>query len=478
MRHNRSLYSRAMTFFGYGRGASRARKNLVSLYWHLGWGFIQIVVIIVMLILSATRFESPTSPGISEWAACDRPLGAWAALWAARVVFASTITYWGFVRDKKMYRWLTSYGRYEHVDLESGTPLPRRGGASTPNLPRLPDMASTSTPNARPPAPPLPHTQLYSRLALMSSLLTLGWFMTAHVLQYPSINTCRHSSPHIWWLTFSILCIMYLMVLEVLLLGFVVLIIAPILFLFWNIFLICIGRHPVQRPPAIKPEIEKLPKSIVDTIPLVLYIPPPPDVSDAQETTFVAPHVYPPQEFAAPTPTPTKRRFRFIRSIPSLKKSKSVVQSPTPLNGPAERLTEKPLTWEQHWEPGEYPFVVLEGNRAACAICLMDFEEPPKITRLDPATELSHDIVRPEASTSSQPSEASAHHIVETAREQLRLEDAGEGAQPLRLLSCGHVFHQSCLDPWLTDVSGRCPICQRAAITPGPPKRGRDRPAS
>ena len=67
-------------------------------------------------------------------------------------------------------------------------------------------------------------------LTLLSSLLTLSWFLTAHILEYTSINTCRHSSPHIWWLTFGILCLMYLSVLEVILLSFVVFVVAPILF--------------------------------------------------------------------------------------------------------------------------------------------------------------------------------------------------------------------------------------------------------
>lgn len=40
--HNVSLYSRIMTFFGYGRGASRARKLLVSLWYNLAWGFVQV----------------------------------------------------------------------------------------------------------------------------------------------------------------------------------------------------------------------------------------------------------------------------------------------------------------------------------------------------------------------------------------------------------------------------------------------------
>lgn len=40
--HNRSLYSQTMAFFGYGRGASRARRSLVALLWNLTWGFVQV----------------------------------------------------------------------------------------------------------------------------------------------------------------------------------------------------------------------------------------------------------------------------------------------------------------------------------------------------------------------------------------------------------------------------------------------------
>lgn len=32
--------------------------------------------------------------------------------------------------------------------------------------------------------------------------------------------------------------------------------------------------------------------------------------------------------------------------------------------------------------------------------------------------------------------------------------------EPLRLLPCGHCIHSSCLEPWLLNQSGRCPVCQ------------------
>jgi hypothetical protein len=127
-------------------------------------------------------------------------------------------------------------------------------------------------------------------------------------------------------------------------------------------------------------------------------------------------------------------------------------------------------SWEDNWEKGEYPFVRLEGNRAACAICLMDFDEPKRVGG-NPGKD-GKDGKEVEAK--------GAEGEVTQPHEELRLEDAGEGPQPLRLLACGHVFHVSqnsilprspltftllfqktCLDPWLTGVSGRCPVCQR-----------------
>lgn len=35
-----------------------------------------------------------------------------------------------------------------------------------------------------------------------------------------------------------------------------------------------------------------------------------------------------------------------------------------------------------------------------------------------------------------------------------------EKGQDIRLLPCGHQFHPACVDPWLLDVSGTCPLCR------------------
>jgi hypothetical protein len=39
---NMSWFGRTMAFFGYGRNASRVRREFVSLIWNLGWGFVQV----------------------------------------------------------------------------------------------------------------------------------------------------------------------------------------------------------------------------------------------------------------------------------------------------------------------------------------------------------------------------------------------------------------------------------------------------
>ncbi|KAF5385866.1 hypothetical protein D9615_002553 [Tricholomella constricta] len=470
----RSLYHRTMAFLGVGRGASRERRSLVALFLNLASGSTQIIVITILLALIGTRFKSPTDPELTEWQACSRPLGVWACIWVGRALLASSLNYWGFLRDRQQRR----QNRPNAPGLENQDP-PRDSDSSPrveDNAPSTPHVTDHSENPVRINSAPLSYTLLYSRLTLLSSLLTLSWFLTAHILEYTSVNTCRHSSPHLWWLTFGILCLMYLMVLEVIMLGFVVFVIAPILFLFWNIVLICIGRHPLQTSNMIKPEIGKLPKAIVDRIPLVMYIPPPPEIPPPEKLAVPEPaHGYPPRP-TAPAPI-TKSRFRFIRRFSSFQNKKGDNNTPDAPVGPGnEKDVEKDgggsQTWEAHWEQGEYPLVVLEGNRAACAICLMDFEEPKRkrgtsdtaaavtaatatATPAATATASSPDAgpSKLEEEGASRPVQSPAISIVPvqsaTAEQQgenddeLHLADAGEGAQPLRLLACGHVFHVS-----------------------------------
>jgi len=38
--------------------------------------------------------------------------------------------------------------------------------------------------------------------------------------------------------------------------------------------------------------------------------------------------------------------------------------------------------------------------------------------------------------------------------------DEFEFGEDIRLLPCNHMFHPACVDPWLLDISGTCPLCR------------------
>lgn len=480
-----SLILRVKTFFGFGPDASRTRKALVSVVWSLAYGFIQVAAIIAVLAV-ASVVMSPTEANVRQINACGRPLVAWNCIWIVKVCLSSTLAYWNFVRVRKAERTGrpgdTESGDRSRTSNDGG---PHRNDPPSRRRQRDPhrrgrNASSGGTPNQEEPSPP--YSYLYARLSLLSSMLTLTWFLTAHILEYTSVNSCRISSPLVWWLTFGILCTMYFLVLEVLVFGFLVFMVLPFIMLFYSIILLCLGRHPLQNPHYIKPEIDKLPKAIVERIPLVIYIPPPPeDDGKAQPISLPKPvHSYPPKAPASRTP---RRRFAFFH-----RRSNKSEQGTEIRDGKQSTKSEvkDPETWEDNWEQCKYPFVRLEGNRAACAICLMDFEEPKRLSTAaeTSTTEKSEEQAAVTLAEDNPPRqreeevEIPVERITEEERGGLpRLEDAGVGPQPLRLLACGHVFHKTCIDPWLTDVSGRCPVCQRPVelddTEPKKSKRGR-----
>lgn len=127
----------------------------------------------------------------------------------------------------------------------------------------------------------------------------------------------------------------------------------------------------------------------------------------------------------------------------------------------------RPPTWEDNWEKGEFPFVQLDSHRASCAICLLDFQEPKRVgsdSTKATAEEQTHKEVAENQATTDGPETRQEGEGEGDITEQatapasptspggdlsLRLQDAGQGAQPLRLLKCGHVFHVSPVPPVL-----------------------------
>ncbi|KAI0305593.1 hypothetical protein B0F90DRAFT_1808815 [Multifurca ochricompacta] len=415
-------------FFGYGRN-NRARKELVSAIWALTVDFSQIIAIITLLAIS-THHRSPTVPSKNEWDACGKPLGTWNALWVVRLSLDVWLSAWRWSRE-----------RTKRLRDERHGPIAQRNA----------NISAEGQPHVG----PTPYPRIYARLSLIGSTFTLVWFVLAQIFVYSSTKTCRQASPHLWWLTFGVLSVMYLMILEVVLVAILVFVIGPILFLFWSILLLCLGRHPSQNPHHFTPDIGQAPRSVPSkpvTIPSDL-------------------HTYPPK-----SPT-SRRRFRLpLRRRASL--TSGTVKSKT---GKEKGDLGRPLTWEDNWERGEYPFVQLDSHRASCAICLLDFQEPNRVSKGACRTVDDTTKARDQAQVDTKVAEGEAMSVRGAMEEEggdvaeqtppapvlpsddipLRLQDAGQGAQPLRLLKCGHVFHKTCVDPWLLDVSGRCPVCQR-----------------
>jgi hypothetical protein len=222
--------------------------------------------------------------------------------------------------------------------------------------------------------------------------------------------------------------------------------------LFWSILLLCLGRHPSQNPHHFTPDIGQVTRAVVDKLPLVIYIPPAPDQPSKPVTLPSDLHSYPPK-------SATSRRFLFFPFRRRAASSGNTVKSGS---SKEKKGSKRPSTWEDHWVRGEYPFVQLDNHRASCAICLLDFQEPrrlssgpagsddPKPPVENQATEAPE--TRQEGGPEGDITEQAATPASPTG-ESLRLQDAGEGAQPLRLLKCGHVFHVSPSLPCMLWVS-------------------------
>ncbi|GJJ06519.1 hypothetical protein Clacol_000711 [Clathrus columnatus] len=453
----RGCYDAFRGLFGYGPEGTRARKEIVSLVTKLVFGLVQVSIIIVMLALAGAQ-KSPVDHTVNEWQACHRPLGVWSALWCVRVVLGSFVAIWMY--RHRSTRLVDARTQRNNTQPETSTQITNDVAVNdrpppTDNLPN--DSLNI---NANNDTSALQHRN-NSRIARLGSVLSLAsavWFIVAHALLYTSTTTCRLSAPHLWWLAFGIVCIGYVVVVEL---------IAVVLTI--NLILICLGREPLQAASSHS-KVGKLSVKAVDSIPLVLYIPaptskdtdpdPPPktendDPISKPEAAHI--HSYPPQR-ECPSPSSmrstgtrvhsrrSKRWFTF-RRLSSKKDGDQDSEKPRLKNGDP---------YEEKWEKGEYPFVKLEENRAVCAICLCDFEEPKRIRysigSMPPLDQEEKAMGGGDGDYGPTPVDE---------EDALRLADAGGGSQPLRLLDCAHVFHKTCIDPWLTGVSGRCPVCQK-----------------
>ena len=220
--------------------------------------------------------------------------------------------------------------------------------------------------------------------------------------------------------------------------------------------MLCLGRHPSQNPHHFTPDIGQVPRAIVDKLPLVIYIPPPPDQPSKPVTLPSDLHTYPPK-------SQTSRRFLFLPFGRRTASPGNTVKS----GSTKEKKRSNRPTWEDNWVKGEYPFVQLDSHRASCAICLLDFQEPRRMSSGPAGSDVTKTPVEDQVTEAPDPRQEGESEgegdITEQAASPttpttptsptgdlaLRLQDAGQGAQPLRLLKCGHVFHVSSLSSFL-----------------------------
>ena len=52
------------------------------------------IAAIILLLRYSSNHPSPQSPDVSEWMACDKPLGLWISLWAVKVALDLLSGFW------------------------------------------------------------------------------------------------------------------------------------------------------------------------------------------------------------------------------------------------------------------------------------------------------------------------------------------------------------------------------------------------
>ncbi|KAG8903713.1 hypothetical protein FRB99_002849 [Tulasnella sp. 403] len=475
--------------FIFSRDGREVRKQL-SICLRAIFTLSQVIIVIVFLSLSGSVWTSKTDPDISEWHACDRPLGAWSTIWGVRGCFNIMMHAWEWRRywDQRRAR-----ARRDVESPEDRTPVQRYNRDSTlmsevrappvPPTPSSPQPSYDSPTRATIPrqttqpsisamergtavAQPQPNStqsprnvrgtqtqsdQMFDRMDTILTILGIVHFVGNNIFLYTSVYSCRIVAPHVWWLAFGIVCLGYVIVVELLLIAFVVFVLGPFLLLVLNILMLCLGRRvDANGNPQIHAEIPKMDKRLLALIPLKIYIPSPFD-DDTPDETSPNP-TYPPNsptakgpetaggQIGIPTASSTRARGTSIFATllqwfrPSKTLSSPKVAQAKPSSGEPESAH------EAQFERGPYPFIRLERNRATCSICLVDFVPPKRRAEKDKRPPSEH--VAPSQQPDIKP--------LESAKGGSSKAEAGAGAgsehqgtpgEPLRVLSCGHVFH-------------------------------------
>ncbi|KAI0823528.1 hypothetical protein BC628DRAFT_514898 [Trametes gibbosa] len=466
----RPLWNRVTDFFGWS-GASeierRARRRRVGLAIFIVSAAGQIIAIVV-LVVAAVVYPSPQPdyPGQNQFQACS-DLAILDLIWLGRIVIIVYLFLWA--------RWIKRVlERRDHAQNAATVPhqLDAQGNVDVEAAATQANPAHLTVTDY---ICPINVIALHILIIKLSPAITLVWVVTALLLTIQRGSHCHAASPIITGLTTAMLLIIYIR--------------------FMVQSFISIIRIIVTRRRSSRPTIGKLSQVEVDRIPLVLYIPPPPvkDVDRPPSPTVAPTTSYPPIQLKLNPVAPTKKK-RFIFLSPRLMRHSRRERSMEDdlEHGVVEHSMGAINTlaminsWDAMWAPAPYPLVRLPENKATCMICLCEFEEPRKVGGQPTTTGTETGEEEHEMQTVAPLSPVAGHQpgsVEEVQVEDPRPADArsvemvgeesADALQPLRLLSCGHAYHQECIDPWLTQKSGRCPYCQlRVEVPPRPKARG------